>query len=117
MDRANRPAELLDGNFADALAVLEDAEDGFAACDSAFRIVFLNSAAERLCGKAKAEVLGTVPWESSCGLVEGELERESRRVMAERVPAALDRVLDRVYPRNHSNCPAKVRRTAKSTAS
>src|ERR1035438_496135 len=86
---ANDPMDLRDKSFAAALAVLQDAEDGFAACDSGLRIVFLNSAAERLCGKAKAEILSTAPWEASCGLGEGELERESRRVMVEGVPATL----------------------------
>jgi PAS domain S-box-containing protein len=90
MDTPDAMIDLRGDGFTGALGVLEDAADGFVACDSAFRILFLNSAAERLCGKPKAEVLGTAPWESSSGLGEGELERESRRVMAERVPGAFE---------------------------
>jgi len=90
MDMANRPTGLQDDSFAAALGVLEDAADGFVACDSAFRIVFLNSAAERLWGKSKPELLGTIPWKSSSDLGGGDLELESRRVMAERVPGTLE---------------------------
>lgn len=90
MDTPNQPIGFPDESFAESLGVLEDAADGFAACDSAFRLVFLNSAAERLFGKSKPELLGTTPWESSSGLGGGELELESRRVMAERVPRTLE---------------------------
>jgi PAS domain S-box len=90
MDTLNQPIGLLDDSFAESLGVLEDAADGFAACDSAFRLVFLNSAAERLYGKSKPELIGTTPWRWSSDLGGRDLELESRRVMAERVPAAFD---------------------------
>jgi PAS domain S-box-containing protein len=90
MDTPDSTTDLPGDGFAEALGVLEDAADGFVACDSAFRILFLNSEAERLCGKPKAELPGTTPWESSSDLGGTELECESRRVMAERVPAAFE---------------------------
>src|ERR1035437_2517257 len=96
MDTANQPIGLQDDISAEALGVLEDAADGFVACDSAFRILFLNSVAERLCGKSKPEILGTTPWESSSDFGGAELELDSRRVMAERVPATLESYNHRV---------------------
>src|SRR5664279_487687 len=73
-----------------AFSVLRDAAEGFVACDSALRIVFLNSAAERLCGKSVPELLGTILWEPSYGLGGSELKRASRRVLAENVPAKFE---------------------------
>ena len=90
MDTANQTPGFPNDGFAEALGVLQDAPDGFVACDSAFRIVFLNSAAQRLYGKSKADLLGTTPWQSSAVLGGSELQTESRRVMAERVPAAFE---------------------------
>ena len=89
MDTPNPTTGFPDDAFAEALGVLEDTPDGFVACDSAFRIVFLNSAAQRLYGKSKAQLRGATPWESS-SLPGSELELESRRVMAERVPATFE---------------------------
>ena len=89
-DTANQPLSPQEDSFADALAVLEDAPDGFVVCDSAFRILFLNSAAERMCGKPKPEILGATPWDSSSGLGAGELELAGRRVKAERLPETLE---------------------------
>src|ERR1035438_7735304 len=95
MDSANRPI----GAFEGALAVLEEADDAFVACDSAFRIVFLNAAAKRLCGRPKAQLLGALPWQPSSRLGGSELEIESRRVMAERVPGKIE-----YYNRRSTRC-------------
>ena len=90
MDTERQPNTLHDDAFTDALGVLEDAIDGFIACDSAFRIVFLNSAAAQLYCKVKPELLGTAPWEPASDWGGSELEIESRRAMAERVSATFE---------------------------
>ena len=90
MDTANPTTGSRDDGFGEALEILQDAADGVVACDPAFRILFLNSAAERLYGKSKAEILGTTPWDSSSGLGGSELELEGRRAMAERLPVTLE---------------------------
>ena len=90
MDTTQQTTGFRDDGFAEALGVLQDAADGFVACDSAFRILFLNPAAERLYGRSKVELAGTTPWESSSDLGGGELERASRRVMVERVPTTFE---------------------------
>jgi PAS domain S-box-containing protein len=70
--------------------ILENTTDGFVAHDPEFHIVFLNSAAARLCGKSQAEVLGKTPFEVFPETVGTEFERQFRRVMTERVPAVFD---------------------------
>jgi PAS domain S-box-containing protein len=89
MDTANQMTGSRVNGFSEALAVLQDAADGFVACDSSFRILFVNSAAERLYVKSKPELLGTTPWESS-DWGGDELQLASRRVRAERVPATFE---------------------------
>jgi PAS domain S-box-containing protein len=90
MDTANKSTGHEDDNFTGALGVLEGAVDGFVACDSELRMIYLNTAAERLYGKSKPGLLGKTPWEASSDLAGSELEHEVRRVLAERMPGTLE---------------------------
>lgn len=89
-DAVNRQAGLHDANFVGAQGVLEDAVDGFVACDSALRVTFLNSAAERLFSKPMRDVLGKRLWEASPDWAESEFEIQSQQVLAERVARAFE---------------------------
>ena len=90
MGTSNKRIGHADVSFTGALGVLEDAADGFIACDSGLRIIYLNCVAERLYGESKAELLGRIPWEVSSVLGGSEFAIECRRVLAERVPGTLE---------------------------
>ena len=71
-------------------AILENIIDGFVAHDTEFRIAYLNTAAARLCGESKAELLGKSPFEVFPETIGSEFERQYRRVMTERVAVVFD---------------------------
>ncbi|MGE5644162.1 MAG: PAS domain S-box protein [Acidobacteriota bacterium] len=69
---------------------LEYTSDGFAALDSEFRIVHVNSAAARLSGLSKECVLGRTPFEVFPEMAGTEFEHRLRRAIAERESAEFD---------------------------
>lgn len=100
MDITNPPTAFGELNFGEAFAILEDAADGFVACDATGQIVFVNAAASQLCAQRQvnplgqkvrlAQTPGVTPWDPSCDLGGAELERESRRVLSERLPGTIE---------------------------
>ena len=70
--------------------ILESITDAFAALDSEFRFIYVNSAAEKLLGKSRKELLGKSQWDLFPGLAGSPLEKEYRRAMDERTSIALD---------------------------
>jgi PAS domain S-box-containing protein len=65
---------------------LESMADGFMACDSGWRITYMNAAAERIHGMKREDVLGRTLWEAFPGMVGTTTESEYRRAMSQRVP-------------------------------
>ena len=67
------------------LGTLESITDGFFALDREWRYTYVNHRAEELVGRSRAELLGTVVWESFPPLVGSRWEREYRRAATHHV--------------------------------
>ncbi len=63
------------------LGILESISDGFFALDREWRLVYMNSAAERIVGRPREDVLGRVLWEEFPRLVGTAWEREYHRAV------------------------------------
>ena len=63
-------------------AVLEHITDGFLACDAGWRIVLLNTAAERVLGMRRADLLGQNLWQVFPKARTTRLEEEFLRAAA-----------------------------------
>jgi PAS domain S-box-containing protein len=70
--------------------ILESITEAFVAYDQDWRFTYVNSAAERILGVPRAELLGKNHWEICPLSVGGEVERLFRQVMARREPAELE---------------------------
>jgi PAS domain S-box-containing protein len=68
-----------------AAAVLESISDGFFMLDAAWRLTYINAAAERLLGGNRAVLLGRNHWEIYPELIGTIAEHEFRRAAGERV--------------------------------
>ncbi len=69
--------------------ILESINDAFCSFDREFRFTFANSEAERLLGRDRQELIGQCLWDLP-GTKGTSLEREFRRVMAERAPVTFE---------------------------
>ena len=69
---------------------LESITDAFTRFDSAWRVVYMNDAAERLNQRPRAETLGRTLWEMFPALLGTQLETEYRRCVAEQVTIEFD---------------------------
>jgi PAS domain S-box-containing protein len=68
-----------------AARVLEQISDEHMTLDADFRILTVNGAAERSLGKSRDELIGRTHWEAFPSSVGTEVERQYRRVVAEKV--------------------------------
>lgn len=71
-------------------ALIEGMSDAFLALDDQWRVVYANREAARLNGVAASELVGCDHWERWPETMGGELEREYRRAMNDRVPVQLE---------------------------
>jgi PAS domain S-box-containing protein len=69
---------------------LETMNDGFIACDSGWRITYMNASAEIITSLVRDRVLGRDFWEAFPDAVGTEVERHYRRAMQERVPVQFE---------------------------
>ena len=69
---------------------LERITEGLCALDDHWRITYLNSAAERILGRGRQELVGRNLWETFPELVGSTFDREYRRAMREQVPVAFE---------------------------
>ena len=74
--------------------VLESLTDVFAALDAGWRFTYLNAAAERLLRRSRAELLGREVWAEYPVLKGTPVELETRRALAEGVPASFEHGFD-----------------------
>jgi PAS domain S-box-containing protein len=74
----------------DAIDILETISDAFVVLDQDFTITYLNSRAERTLGRKREILLGKNHWQEYPALAGSPLEREYRRVMAERSTASFE---------------------------
>ena len=82
--------ELLQQAHSRIESVLNGVTDVHILFDHEFRYVYVNDAALRTIHRQRDETLGRTLWELFPDLVGTELDRQCRRVMAERVPLAFD---------------------------
>ena len=75
---------------AETVRVLESITDGFIALDTEWRFTYVNAAAERINGMARAELLGRSHWEVFPAALDTTVDRELRRAMMERVPVRFE---------------------------
>lgn len=68
----------------DAIDILETISDAFVVLDRDFTITYVNSQAEKLVGRKRDTLIGKNHWQEYPALAGTPLEREYRRVMAER---------------------------------
>ncbi|MDB4882553.1 MAG: luxQ 3, partial [Gemmatimonadetes bacterium] len=81
-----------------AAQVLEQMADAYLAMDKHFVIAAANAAAERVLGVARDTLVGRTLWEAFPASVGSEVERQYRRVQAERVDAHFEHhYVDAVY--------------------
>src|SRR5205085_11438910 len=71
-------------------AVIEGMSDAFLAIGPDWRVTYANREAARLNGRAPAELIGRSHWELWPETVSSEVERQYRRVVAERVPVQFE---------------------------
>jgi PAS domain S-box-containing protein len=64
-----------------AVEILESITEGFFSLDSAWRFTYLNQEAQRILGRAPADLLGRTIWDAYPGLAGSEFERAYRRAM------------------------------------
>jgi len=74
----------------DATRILESITDAFFALNHEWRFTYLNTQAERLLGRTRAELLGRNVWEEFPATVEAAFYREYHRAVAERVPVTFE---------------------------
>ncbi|XHR28478.1 MAG: PAS domain S-box protein [Chthoniobacteraceae bacterium] len=72
------------------LDLLESISDGFFALDREWRYTRINSAALRMLGKQREEVLGQVVWEVTPGMRDLAYERQFREAMREGLPVRFE---------------------------
>jgi PAS domain S-box-containing protein len=85
---------------------LESITDGLVTLDAHWRFSYVNSEAERLLERPKQELLGTNVWELYPEMISTNVERDLRRVAAERITLEVEGLnsrmgrifLNRVYP-------------------
>jgi two-component system, cell cycle sensor histidine kinase and response regulator CckA len=70
--------------------ILENTTDGFFALDHAWRFTYVNPQAERLLGRARAELLGGELWQKFPELRNTPFEENYRQVMANQTPAEFE---------------------------
>ncbi|AHG88753.1 PAS sensor protein [Gemmatirosa kalamazoonensis] len=71
-------------------AVIEGMSDAFLALDAEWRITYANREVARLNGVTSAQLVGRVHWDVWPETVGSEVERQYRRVVAERVPVQFE---------------------------
>jgi PAS domain S-box-containing protein len=74
----------------EAATILDSISDGFIALDREWRFTYVNSAAERINGMPREDLLGKSQWDVFPYTRGTELEREWRRAAAERVPVQFE---------------------------
>ena len=79
--------EITQSRFSSLLASITD---GLVVLNLEWRYAYVNSAAERLLGMGRAELLGRVVWEVYPGELGTTRERESRRAVSENTPVVLE---------------------------
>jgi two-component system, cell cycle sensor histidine kinase and response regulator CckA len=70
--------------------ILENTTDGFFVLDYAWRFTYVNPQAERLFGRARAELLGGELWQKFPELQNTPFEENYRKVMANQTPAEFE---------------------------
>ena len=70
--------------------ILENTTDGFFAVDATWKFTYLNPVAEKLLGRARAELLGTELWQQFPELVGSPFELNYRRVVRDKVPVEFE---------------------------
>ncbi len=85
-ETVNERTAALRESEARSAGILESIQDGFFALDSEWRFVYLNSAAERLLGERRQNLLARSHWEMYPDALGTLVEHEYRRAMQENVP-------------------------------
>ncbi|MEO8130720.1 MAG: PAS domain S-box protein [Bryobacteraceae bacterium] len=70
--------------------VLESITDGFLALDEGWNFEYANSAAEKILGSSKEQIVGKTIWQDFPILLGSEVEANLRRVAADRIPTHFD---------------------------
>lgn len=70
--------------------VLESITDGFLALDEGWNFEYANSAAEKILGRSKEQIVGKTIWQDFPILLGSEVEANLRRVAADRTPTHFD---------------------------
>jgi PAS domain S-box-containing protein len=83
-ERIRAEKELRDTN-SEITNILESITDAFVAFDFEFRFRYLNSAAERILGKSRKDLLGSTVYEAFDGFVGSVFDREYKRAMVHRI--------------------------------
>jgi PAS domain S-box-containing protein len=85
--RSNRAQAELQGRLVHSL---ESMNDSFVACDSEWRITYMNAAAEKTTGVVRDSALGRAFWEVFPDALGTRIEQDFRRGMRERSPAQFE---------------------------
>ncbi|HSL72020.1 MAG TPA: PAS domain S-box protein, partial [Longimicrobiales bacterium] len=70
--------------------ILESITDGFVAIDRDWRFTYVNSAAEKMLGRSRAEMVGQLTWDVLPGTRDSVFYQNYRRAMEEGVPIAFE---------------------------
>lgn len=82
--------DLLASSNAKISDVLESITDGFLALDGKWNFEYVNSAAEKILGRRKEQLVGRTIWQDFPELLGSGLEANLRRVAADRTPSHFD---------------------------
>ena len=85
-----RAEDLLASSNAKIRDVLESITDGFLSLDGNWNFEYANSAAEKILGRKKEQLLGRTIWQDFPELLGSTLEANLRRVAADRTPTHFD---------------------------
>ena len=85
-----RAEDLLASSNAKIRDVLESITDGFLSLDGNWNFEYANSAAEKILGRRKEQLLGRTIWQDFPELLGSTLEANLRRVAADRTPTHFD---------------------------